>query len=76
MPPPPSPCRTDKYIIYMGRDKFENEELLQHGLEVDVWFHVSQLSSAHVYLRLPDGVDLESIPEGKLLRAPVPAPVC
>ncbi|WFD04394.1 hypothetical protein MOBT1_003103 [Malassezia obtusa] len=49
--------------IYMGRDKVENEELLQHGLpEVrrtltqDVWFHVDKLSSAHVYLRLPESI--------------------
>lgn len=38
--------------IYMGRDKFENEDLIKHGWEEDVWFHVDKLSSAHVYLRL------------------------
>lgn len=38
--------------LYMGRDKFENEELIAHGLECDVWFHVDKLSSAHVYLRM------------------------
>ncbi|ODN98405.1 cytoplasmic protein [Cryptococcus wingfieldii CBS 7118] len=41
--------------IYMGRDKVENEELLRYGLPTDVWFHVDKLSSAHVYLRQPDG---------------------
>ncbi|ORZ38053.1 hypothetical protein BCR44DRAFT_1429493 [Catenaria anguillulae PL171] len=39
-------------IIYMGKDKFENEELIKHAWDSDVWFHVDKLSSAHVYLRL------------------------
>lgn len=43
------------FRVYMGRDKFENEQLLAHGWENDVWFHVDSLSSAHVYLRLPEG---------------------
>ncbi len=39
----------------MGKDKFENEKLIEHGWPEDVWFHVDDLSSAHVYLRLPRG---------------------
>ncbi|KAJ1031144.1 hypothetical protein NDA18_002363 [Ustilago nuda] len=51
-------------LIYMGKDKFENEELLKYGLENDVWFHVDKLSSAHVYLRLPPNIESwETIPE-------------
>lgn len=42
-------------VIYMGKDKFENEELIAYGWPEDVWFHVDDLSSAHVYLRLPRG---------------------
>ena len=38
--------------IYMGKDKFENEKLLENYWEEDVWFHVDNYSSAHVYLRL------------------------
>ncbi|GAC73704.1 predicted coiled-coil protein [Moesziomyces antarcticus T-34] len=50
--------------IYVGKDKFENEELLRYGLERDVWFHVDKLSSAHVYLRLPPNIESwETIPE-------------
>ena len=41
--------------VYMGRDKFENENLIAYGWPEDVWFHVDDLSSAHVYLRLPRG---------------------
>ncbi|KAL7747269.1 hypothetical protein RI367_007323 [Sorochytrium milnesiophthora] len=41
-------------LIYMGKDKFENEDLIKWGWDVDVWFHVDNLSSAHVYLRLQE----------------------
>ncbi|KDR82544.1 hypothetical protein GALMADRAFT_237912 [Galerina marginata CBS 339.88] len=53
-------------IIYMGRDKVENEELIKYAWPQDIWFHVDKLSSAHVYLRMPEGMSWESIPE-KLL---------
>lgn len=49
--------------IYMGKDKFENEDLIKHGWDNDVWFHVDKLSSAHVYLRMPEGMDWTNIPE-------------
>ncbi|KAJ2488728.1 Coiled-coil domain-containing protein 25 [Coemansia sp. RSA 2050] len=48
--------------IYMGKDKFENEDLIKHGWPEDVWFHVDKLSSAHVYLRLSPGQSWETIP--------------
>lgn len=56
----------DDYLIYMGRDKYENEDLIKYALPQDLWFHVSQLSSAHVYLRLPAGVSWQSIPPDTL----------
>ncbi|KAH8109753.1 cytoplasmic protein [Phellopilus nigrolimitatus] len=43
--------------LYMGKDKFENEDLIRYAWPQDVWFHVDKLSSAHVYLRLPDRAD-------------------
>jgi len=48
-------CSDPKYVVYMGKDKFENEQLLKYGWPEDIWFHVDKLSSAHVYLRLPNG---------------------
>jgi hypothetical protein len=42
-----------RYKIFMGRDKFENEKLIEFGFPEDVWFHVDAYSSAHVYLRMP-----------------------
>ena len=50
-------------VIFMGRDKYENEELITHGWDEDVWFHVDKLSSAHVYLRMPTGMKWDDIPE-------------
>jgi hypothetical protein len=52
----------EKYTLYMGRDKIENEDLIKFGWAQDVWFHVSNLSSAHVYLRMEDGMTLKQIP--------------
>lgn len=54
-------CSDPRYTLYMGKDKEENEVLIQHGWDEDVWFHVDKLSSAHVYLRLPAGEALEDV---------------
>ena len=50
----------------MGRDKHENEDLIKWGWPEDVWFHTDKLSSAHVYLRLPEGMTIDNIPSNLL----------
>ena len=35
----------------------------RYGWPEDLWFHVDDLSSAHVYLRLPRGDSFETVPE-------------
>ena len=55
--------RCGQYTIYMGRDKYENEGLIKYGQPEDCWFHVDDLSSAHVYLRLRPGMTMDDIPE-------------
>eukprot|EP01117_Protostelium_nocturnum_P008695 TRINITY_DN3116_c0_g2_i3.p2 TRINITY_DN3116_c0_g2~~TRINITY_DN3116_c0_g2_i3.p2 ORF type:complete len:214 (-),score=82.11 TRINITY_DN3116_c0_g2_i3:1241-1882(-) len=55
-----------EWFIYMGKHKEENEDLIKYGFPEDVWFHVDKLSSAHVYLRLPNGITIENIPENVL----------
>ncbi|KAF2494104.1 DUF814-domain-containing protein [Lophium mytilinum] len=51
-------------FIYVGKDKVENEELIKYGLDED--FHVDNLSSAHVYLRMNEGDSWDSIPSDLL----------
>ncbi|CAD7088566.1 unnamed protein product [Hermetia illucens] len=48
--------------LFMGADKYENEDLIKWGWPEDVWFHVDKLSSAHVYLRLKKGQTIDDIP--------------
>ncbi|KAL7943329.1 hypothetical protein V8C42DRAFT_328764 [Trichoderma barbatum] len=50
-------------FIYVGKDKFENEDLIKFGWEEDVWFHVDKLSSAHIYLRMQPGQSWDNLPE-------------
>ena len=47
----------------MGEDKTVNEELIKYGWPNDVWFHVDKMSSAHVYLRLPEFMTWTDIPD-------------
>ncbi|KAL7271123.1 Coiled-coil domain-containing protein 25 [Rhizina undulata] len=55
-------------FIYVGKDKVENEELIKYGLEEDIWYLSSHnLSSAHIYLRLPEGQKWEDIPNELLI---------
>lgn len=49
------------------KDKYENEDLIRYGLPEDVWWHVDNLSSAHVYLRQKPGEKLDDIPPQLLL---------
>ncbi|KAI4484747.1 PREDICTED: coiled-coil domain-containing protein 25 [Polistes canadensis] len=48
--------------LFMGVDKYENEDLIKWGWPEDVWFHVDKYSSAHVYLRLHPGQTIDDIP--------------
>ncbi|CAG9956029.1 unnamed protein product [Clonostachys rosea f. rosea IK726] len=55
-------------FIYVGKDKFENEDLIKYGWEEDVWyFHVDKLSSAHIYLRMRDGQEWDKLPQELLV---------
>uniref|UniRef100_A0A2P2KXV5 NFACT RNA-binding domain-containing protein n=2 Tax=Rhizophora mucronata TaxID=61149 RepID=A0A2P2KXV5_RHIMU len=54
------------YTIFMGIDKYENEELIKYGFPEDIWFHVDKTSSAHVYVRLQKGQTIDYINEGLL----------
>merc|ERR1711862_318159 len=51
----------------MGKDKYENEDLIKYGLPEDCWFHVDDMSSAHVYLRLKPNQTLDDVPSEVIL---------
>ena len=45
-----------------------DEDLIKYAWPQDIWFHVDKLSSAHVYLRLPESISSwEAIPEALLV---------
>lgn len=44
-----------------------DEELIKYGWDEDVWFHVDNLSSAHIYVRLPEGETWDKISEPLLI---------
>ncbi|KAF8725516.1 hypothetical protein HU200_020046 [Digitaria exilis] len=54
------------YTIFMGLDKYENEDLIKYGFPEDIWFHVDKMSSAHVYVRLNKGQTMDDMSEGLL----------
>ena len=70
-------CLDKEAIIYMGKDKFENEELIKYAFPHDVWynilllyfrFHVDNFSSAHVYLRMKKHItSYEEMPEKAII---------
>ncbi|XP_054309224.1 coiled-coil domain-containing protein 25-like [Pongo pygmaeus] len=47
----------------MGKDKYENEDLIKHSWPEDIWFRADRLSSAHVYLQLHKEKNIEDIPK-------------
>ena len=53
----------DGTLLYMGKDKFENEALIANAWPEDYWFHVDNLSSAHVYARLAAPAAGAELPE-------------
>ncbi|KAH7910484.1 cytoplasmic protein [Hygrophoropsis aurantiaca] len=61
-----STAATPPAVIYMGKDKVENEDLIKYAWPQDIWFHVDKLSSAHVYLRMPEGMTWDAIPTALL----------
>ena len=44
-----------------------DEDLIKYAWPQDVWFHVDKLSSAHVYIRMPDDMTWDAIPEPVLI---------
>jgi len=57
--------------LYIGFDKYENEDLIRFAWPGDIWFHVDKHSSAHVYVRPPrgSGISFDSLPPALIREA-------
>ncbi|KAH0571168.1 hypothetical protein SS50377_27468 [Spironucleus salmonicida] len=55
--------------IYIGFDKFENENLIKYAFPGDIWFHVDKFSSAHVYCRTLGEFTFDTLPESLIEEA-------
>jgi len=40
-----------EYTIYIGRNKYDNWELIDNAKDSDIWFHITNSSSCHVVLQ-------------------------
>lgn len=49
-------------LLLISKYSILDEDLIKWGWPEDVWFHVDNLSSAHVYLRLQPGQAIDDIP--------------
>lgn len=56
-------------VLYMGKDKHENVPLIEHSHPKNLWFHVDNHSSAHVYLQTTEAEQLQNF---DLLHLPEP----
>lgn len=46
--------------------RLADEDLIKYAPPQDIWFHVDKLSSAHVYIRKPENISWEAMPEALL----------
>ncbi len=58
--------RVCAYIFRLSFYILIDDELLKYAEPEDIWFHVSDLSSAHVYLKMQPGWTIGTIPEAVL----------
>lgn len=47
----------EDYTIIIGKDKYENTELINSLTPLDYWFHVEHMPSPHLILRFKEKVD-------------------
>jgi predicted ribosome quality control (RQC) complex YloA/Tae2 family protein len=43
-----------EYQILIGRNKFENEQIIKSSDSNDIWFHLNDYSSCHIVLKSGD----------------------
>lgn len=51
----------DTKSYQIGRNAVENTELVLRASEMDVWFHIHQVPSAHLIYYNPEATDLQTL---------------
>jgi predicted ribosome quality control (RQC) complex YloA/Tae2 family protein len=46
-------------LFYIGKNQKENFEVIDMGIDDDLWFHAKDESSCHVVCEIPDDIDLD-----------------
>jgi predicted ribosome quality control (RQC) complex YloA/Tae2 family protein len=54
------------YVIVIGKDKQNNWDLLETSNPTDIWFHVADSSSSHVFLKTEE--KMKDIPRAVIVR--------
>jgi len=57
-----------EYLFYVGRNKYDNWDLIDNSKPWDVWFHVENAPSCHVILEMDDVDKWRNIPRAVLKR--------
>ena len=57
-----------EYLIQIGKSKEENDELCDASVDADIWFHVENEPSCHVFLKNIDQLKLRDIPRQVIKR--------
>lgn len=58
----------DDYIIMVGKDQNDNDRKIDESEPTDIWFHVANAPSSHVFLKPPAPTPLNKLPKQVLTR--------
>jgi predicted ribosome quality control (RQC) complex YloA/Tae2 family protein len=48
--------KNTEYEIFIGRNKKENWDLIDASNETDIWFHVANVPSCHIFLKTEEPI--------------------
>jgi len=51
----------DDYNYNIGKTAADNTKLIQEAYDLDVWFHIKDVPSAHLIMSNPEGIDLKTL---------------
>ena len=61
--------QNETYEIQIGKNKFENDELIRHAKLTDIWFHIANAPSCHVILTTStENIKIKTLPKQVIKR--------